>query len=342
MKKALIIGAGFSRPFGLPLAAEVIPWLWSRWQNDDDDPFLAETRLETEFWINQAKACGMIETSVDFEAFLAFLESAESLWDQLRQSRYLPGRPADWPEYVGWPSNPGDVAKTLERRFLGEVLHVQDPISGGFDCFRPAVDFVAQLLEPGDAVLTFNFDSIVERSLFWAFGRGSSSEGKPGRDKVSVYHLHGAAEWKLYELIDGRDDDPESTIHLFQHHRKTWKLRRIGGEFGLNPYKNYAGLKTAAVQMVPYKSIPWFLASQWEHGLKSLRGADYVMIIGYSFPIHDSVARLAIRTTLSANSRAKVVNVDPRAADPKYQRAMVSLLGRTVEFMEGSWCDFIK
>ncbi len=165
MKKALIIGAGFSHPLGLPLAAQVIPWLRSRWKNEEDDPFLTEVNVEIDFWIEQARACGMIAESVDFECFVAFLESAGSLWNQLRQSSSLPKRTANWPEYVPWPPNPGSVATTLESGFLGEILRFQDTFFGA-DFFRPAVDFVQCLLEPGDVVLTFNFDSVVERSLF--------------------------------------------------------------------------------------------------------------------------------------------------------------------------------
>lgn len=146
-------------------------------------------------------------------------------------------------------------------------------------------------------------------------------------------------EWKLYELPDGRDDDPETTIHLFTHQHKTWKLRKIGGEYDLNPYKNYTGLQDAAVQMRPYKSIPWFLTSQWEHGMESLRKADRIIIIGYSLPIHDSVARFAIRTTVSTNLSAKVVNINPNSAHISCQRSIVSLLGRSVEFIPRSWCD---
>ncbi len=180
----------------------------------------------------------------------------------------------------------------------------------------------------------------MEDSLFYGLGSGKLSEGKPKKELLSIYHLHGAAEWMLYELPDHKDDDPESTIHLFQKQNKTWKLRKTAGEYDLNPYKSYIGLQAGAVQMVPYKSIPWFLTSQWEYGLASLRQADSVIVIGYSFPFHDAVARFAIRTALNTNSRAKILNIDPRAGDKRYQQALIRLLGRGIEFIPKSWCDF--
>jgi hypothetical protein len=339
MSTVLITGAGFSYPCGLPLASEVIPWLFKRWQEDDPKRFFTEEKPEIEFWIDQARACGMVGQSIDFEQFLAFLHSAESLWGLIHSHECSGARSENWPDYLPWPSSPGYVAKRLESGFLAEIWNFHSSVFGDSGFMRPAVGFLGRLLKPGDSVLTFNFDSILECGLFWALGSGKTSVGIRHEHRVSVYHLHGSAEWKLYELTDGLDDDPESTIHLFTHQGKKWKLRRIGGEYDLNPYVDYTGLQDAAVQMRPYKSIPWFLRSQWEHAMESLQKADRIVIIGYSFPIHDSVARFAIRTTLGANLRAKVINIDPGSAKISYQRELISLLGRRVEFIPKSWCN---
>ena len=201
MQKTLILGAGFSSPIGLPLSYEIIPWLWQRWQKQGDDPFLTETKIETEFWIGQAKACGMIEEPVDFEGFLAFLKSAASLWPQLTQIPSLPVRDPNWPDYISWPPNPDSLAESLTTHFLGEIRrHHEEDVYSDSAILQPASDFLARLLEPKDVVLTFNFDSLVEHSLYLAFGRGKSSEGKADGDKISVYHLHGCAQWQVYQL----------------------------------------------------------------------------------------------------------------------------------------------
>lgn len=90
--------------------------------------------------------------------------------------------------------------------------------------------------------------------------------------------------------------------------------------------------------MVPFKSIPWFLTSQWEQGMESLRSVETVILIGYSFPLHDAVARYAVHIALAANTKAKAVNVDPKAADPAYQRTIEAILSRKPEFIPASWC----
>ena len=283
----------------------------------------------------------MIEESVDFERFLAFLESAASVWSQINSYKSLPIRDANWPDYISWPPSPSALEKSLTVRFLNEIRSFQnDPLNDSAK-FQAAANLFAHLLQPGDSILTFNYDSLVEHSLFLAFGRGKASEGKLDRDRISVCHLHGCADWQLYELPDGKDDDPETTIQTFSRQRKTWKLRKTGGEFDLNPYKYYEGLQNAAVQMIPYKSIPWFLANQWEHGLDCLQKSECLIIIGYSFPLHDSVARFAVRTALNANPRAKIFNIDPKATDPQYRQGIISLLDRTVEFIPLSWCDWL-
>jgi hypothetical protein len=49
MRKAVILGAGFSYPLGLPLATQVLPWLRRRSEEDTDNPFTQEALTETDF-----------------------------------------------------------------------------------------------------------------------------------------------------------------------------------------------------------------------------------------------------------------------------------------------------
>lgn len=336
MRTVLILGAGFSYPLGLPLASGVIPWLWKHLETDVDS-IDAESKIETDFWIKQANECRMISEQFDFESFLAFLYSIAPVWSKMRD-KHSHAKPHNWSEYLNWPPNPKSCAEDLQSRFLNQISRFHSAHCGEWDAFKPAINLFTKLLRPGDSILTFNFDSVAETSIYWAFGREKSSHGIRNADRISVYHLHGCAEWKIYELPNGKDDDPESTIEIMQHANKIWKLRKTGGEFDLSPYQSYAKLGDAAVQMVPFKSVPWFLLPQWEQALEELKHAQNVIVIGYSFPAHDSVARFAIRSALLKNANVKVINIDPKAHEPEHQRTMTAILGQYIEFIPENWC----
>ncbi len=337
MQQVVIIGAGFSKPFGLPLASEVLPWLFERWRKTSGDNVWQETRAQIDYWLAQGRKCGAIGEQVDFESFLAFLRSASSVWRHTNKNASSPcGADRD-----SAPPSPSHVHEILESGFMYQIQSFQEDYRWDQSFLEPAAKFVVGTLRPGDTVLTFNYDSILARSFCRTPpSLGGAGEGVPHRKGVAFYYLHGCAEWMVYQLPGRRDDDPDSTICLMEHNNALWKLRLMGGEYALNPHITYNNLQQAAVQMVPFKSIPWFLSSQWENGLESLRTADRVMIIGYSFPSHDHVSRYAIRSAIEENARAEIIVVDPRSGEPDHARTLHTLLGARVKVVPECWQDF--
>lgn len=49
----------------------------------------------------------MVSDPIDFESFLAFLQSASSLWKQLGPNGAFPRPPEGWADHLPWPPAPG-------------------------------------------------------------------------------------------------------------------------------------------------------------------------------------------------------------------------------------------
>lgn len=187
--RIFVLGAGFSRAAGLPLADEL-------WREVQRRARTLSGRAE-QFWddletyIQYRGDCDGVTLTpdqVDFEEFLAFLDI----------EHYLGLRGSDTWSVDG--NEAQVVAKTLIAEILAEAM--------------PSVEAVPQLyrrfaagLQPNDIVLTFNYDVLLERALesvgkpFRLFPqrfqnvRGWSAEVDTSREEVILLKLHGSIDW---------------------------------------------------------------------------------------------------------------------------------------------------
>ena len=140
-----ILGAGFSKPAGLPLAPE----LW----NEVRRRALAMTgragffRDDLEAYIEYRKRCDGKELTfetVDFEEFMAFLDIEFHLGLRGKET---------------WSSQ-GNEAQVIAKTLIGEILTERMPTN------IPELYLkFAKILKPDDYVLTFNYDVLLERAL---------------------------------------------------------------------------------------------------------------------------------------------------------------------------------
>jgi hypothetical protein len=145
--KLFILGAGFSKPAGFPLGAELWSEILSRTNhltgraskiNDDIAAFI---RYEKEVF-------GKILSpdKIDFEEFLGYLDFEHFL--DLRGSE-------TW-------SKDGNEGTIVVKNLIGEILTEILPVPANIP--QLYFDF-AQRLNPGDYVLTFNYDTLLETAL---------------------------------------------------------------------------------------------------------------------------------------------------------------------------------
>lgn len=216
--RLFLLGAGFSREAGLPLARELGPLV---------EPFAAR----------HFRADGPSHLERALEAYRAFLEDT------------APGTPFDFEEFGAWLdwehvlrlkgsdtfSEHGNQAGLQLRWAIGRLLHERTPSQ------LPQVylDFASRL-NPTDRVITLNYDLVLETALECvgtAYRRfpahyESAPEGYlivDDRPEIVISKLHGSIDWTYpalarhsgvptSPLVQGprADDDPLSRVRVIQ------------------------------------------------------------------------------------------------------------------------------
>lgn len=189
--RIIILGAGFSRPAGLPLATD----LWkeireaaARFPADHRaHKFNKDLQAYIEFR-KDADGCTLSPETVDFEDFMRFLDV----------EHYLALRGGDT-----WSSD-GNEGTVVTKYLIGKILarHV--------NALKTVPDLYiqfAQRLEPRDIVFTFNYDTLLERSLdairkpyrLFTYRYESVDElsGTLNTDdsEVVILKVHGSIDW---------------------------------------------------------------------------------------------------------------------------------------------------
>lgn len=186
--RIFFLGAGFSRPAGLPLATELFPLI----QNNIEARWGLDTKFRRDLghYLDYRKACSGIDDGepVDFEQFMSYLDIEHYLG--LRGSK-------TW-------SSEGNESQIMMRKALGQIIHDRTPTS---DKLPDYYYRFADCLSVHDTVLTTNYDIVLERAL--------EHVGKPYRhyphrykdvgkhyntidsdiEEVAVLKLHGSVDW---------------------------------------------------------------------------------------------------------------------------------------------------
>jgi hypothetical protein len=139
-----VLGAGFSKPAGLPLASELWPEVYRRACTLTGR--MAQFREDLEDFTKFKLECDGIQLTpetVDFEEFLGFLDVEYHL--NLRG-------PDTW-------STHGNEAQVVAKTLIGQVLAERMPSREAIPSLY--LNF-ARKLRPGDTVLTFNYDVVLE------------------------------------------------------------------------------------------------------------------------------------------------------------------------------------
>ncbi len=184
-----VLGAGFSRPAGLPLAPEL--WTEVRNRGLSLSGRAGQFREDLEYFVEYKGRCGETDLTFDqvnFEEFMAFLDV----------EFYLGLRGKDT-----WSSQ-GNESQVVVKTLIGEILTERMP-GAVPDLY---LEFV-RLLKPDDYVLTFNYDTLLERALESAgipfrlyperlkpnpYG-GRNMLIDDSRKEVVVLKLHGSIDW---------------------------------------------------------------------------------------------------------------------------------------------------
>jgi len=206
----------------------------------------------------------------------------------------------------------------------------------------------ASKIFPGDIVITFNYDSSLERVLLecgkWSPKNGygfqvdlqkSESDTDPapwGESQIIILHLHGAAGWHNKPFVDFFRSQPNSPIYKKDYERMERAILEEPIALDSAFIRNL-GVKAVDSNRVGWTSVelerqiliyPSYLKnigvggpspifpSLWQKAAEALRRADKIFIIGYSLPSADG-ASLSLLVTNCRRDTVEIVNNDPVA-----------------------------
>ncbi|WP_127559707.1 SIR2 family protein [Saccharospirillum alexandrii] len=309
--RIFVLGAGFSVPAGLPLAAGLFQSIKRRVEAIHG----VETKFQVDIenYIEYRKRCfdeTISEDDIDLEAFLSFLDIEHFLG--LRGS--------------GTWSDDGNESQVMVKRFLGQFIHDHTPEGDSLpDCYYE----FARRLSTHDVVLTLNYDNVLERALehvgkpyrlfpfrYSEIGRWSNTVDS-SVDEVVILKLHGSLDWfsnrqYLRSIEDWRVQGFDGLPHnaIFNDETRFSATPIVDGprspDDPLNHvfrirgtddfYSKAEPLETPVILSPSHYKIVYAtpLLDFW-HGLG--RSGDMnlgVSVIGFSLPDHDEYLRIAL------------------------------------------------
>jgi len=314
-----VLGAGFSRPAGLPLADE----LWTEVRRRAKR-LIGVTEIferDVDYYIAYRKNCDGVHftpDTINFEEFLGFLDV----------EFHLGLRGGDT-----W-SEDGNKTQVVVKTLIGEILAGRMPS----DVPELYVEF-AKKLRPDDFILTFNYDPLLERALdkagmpyrLFPTRYSDVSKGKvdDSREEVVILKLHGSIDWfdrGRYRRLDdkfrsagapGHRDDPvfnpssglrmvpllDGSVHPDDPFREAYRV------LDLQPlYEKQLLLRATPIIVPPsVTKVLWFekFKDFW-WGMDSVGGLNCRMaIIGFSLAHHDDYARQVIYTIVRNYQRVE-------------------------------------
>ncbi len=207
-----------------------------------------------------------------------------------------------------------------------------------------------------DSVLTFNYDTLVERALGERDTPWHHGTDRDGDDGIGVYKLHGSIDWivahrkaelsKLDLLFDkenqnrsdGNTGHIEDDYRLWRFSDREQAIEWIDGRdlqlvpTGSTPLTvGIAGLGAYK----PLHRIPG-LGLIWSNGMRSLYEADLGVVVGFSMSPFDAMAQMQFvevaRNRLREGRPLRIIVIDPFINDDAMER--FERVFRSVEFMK--------
>lgn len=351
-KTVWILGAGFSKPAGMPLAVDLPPLLVNRLGlgEDDENRRWLESLAGRMRWLGYCDNNAGLRINIEQVFHFAHFE-AETC--RLRQHRCPVGRNSGHTPYQDAVEVEGFL-QYLEEALVNEIveqeLHADlEKLSG-----------LAGEATESDSILSFNYDTLAERALqeankSWHHGTQLDMERCKG---IPVYKLHGSVNWiradrsenfsKCDLLFDKENENRRSSDPPTGHVEddcRLWRCRTldqtktwVGGR-GVQIVADGAWpLRPGIAGLGAYKelhAIPG-LGEIWIRAMQTMYQADRAIVIGFQMSDFDAMAQLQFAASMMKRHEEsrplKVTVIDPGAANQDFIQRFLRVF-RDVRFI---------
>ena len=328
MRKCYILGAGFSKPFGLPLARELTKQIFEHtYPADFWQPSVRSDYLDFMRKLYPTKDCS--NDWPDFEDLLTTLDE----WEQYRSVIDSGNAPQQHRS-----------ASHLKSRLLvhlGQLLcDLTDRVTSGH--WNILDEFVASVVSANDYIVSFNWDLLLEMAcerLQLEVSYGGTTAGG-----LQIAKPHGSINIAITDVSELPSLHNVSNVHsIYEDHRE-------GNQVFLRParasdVRNRVWnpfLEKAVVESTLRKSYDssW-ISLQWQRALGFVRQADELVVIGYSLPETDIRPRLLLQLAgWEARRSPQLTIVDPHAEEVK--RRYLNHVRYSITEENDSWIDWFN
>jgi len=201
------------------------------------------------------------------------------------------------------------------------------PVHGDFTATSTAW---AERVHPGDTLITFNWDLLQEILLSqggkWSYEDGygipTTEEKSPNPSPTTILKLHGSCNWALSHQQDGllRIDDADVFFGVLSHDAPD--AARLGST-------SHYGTSLIVPSYLKNPSQIDVLRSMWGMAADVLRKAETLVVLGYSLPDADVLARRLFRETIQCSKTLRSITLVLGTDDESFSRWKV-LLGDRV------------
>lgn len=306
-KRVFVLGSGFSAAMGLPtlrtLFGEIMKEPDRPGSDDKTEVLYALEVLYPHFDRNMSPPA-----YPPFEEFLSLAITAEDL------SHF---------DTSYWPKKTSSALRLLTDYLARKSQDAEK---------SPLLSKFSNQLTPGDVIITFNWDTLIERALV-NLGRPFDLHERKS-DRVTILKLHGSLSWVLVPE-DVRLHDPSSVDWLSTNVccTKDHTYYDVWDVLDRSPF---------IVPPVVSKRPPAapFLEDLWREAFNALVEAGPITVIGYSIPPDDLQARTLLRSGIhphiATNKSCTIIDPDPLIGSRYF-----SLISSSITYVQACFSESI-
>lgn len=334
-KRVFILGAGFSKPAGMPLATELLSPLVEKLQLEEMREWLDWLRERLAWLRGSAQQRDSFELNIE-EVF----HYARFDIEVHRLKQHV--------EPVGRHHGPGTSWNAAES-ISAWLSYLEDALRDVILEKEEQADLApitrwAETIDTHDSVVTFNYDTLVERALSGVGTRWNHGTGPEADDGVGVFKLHGSIDWivahrsecfSTLDLLFNKENanrSEQNTGHV-EDDCRLWRWRTrdhlqewiSGRDLQLIP-KDASPRTVGSAGLGAYKQLHQIpgLGRVWARGMRALYEADLGVVVGFSMSDFDAMAQMQFaeiaRKRQNESRPLKVIVIDPFANETTRDR----------------------